>query len=56
MPNTSWNAWSSHIREGVPRNSAKRSANVRQIRRASVSTGPPSTRGMPRSSIRTPWL
>ena len=43
-------------RVGVPRKRCQSPAKVRQIFRASVSTGPPSTRGMPRSSSPTPWL
>ncbi len=56
MPNTVENAWSSHSRVGVPWNTCQCAANVRQIFRASVSTGPPSCRGMPSDSRLTPWL
>ena len=46
----------SHSHDGVARNKWKFSAKRRQIFRESVSTAPPSPRGTPTSSGRTPWL
>jgi len=56
MPKSVSKACDSQVRDGVPRNSFQLSQKIRQILRPSVSTGPPSRRGTPRSSSRTPWL
>jgi hypothetical protein len=48
------NSWDSHAPLGVPPKQMKWSPKICQIRRGSVSVGPPSTRGMPSASIGTP--